>query len=559
MGMASTVATTPRDGDGPVEALPLRDVRLPPGPRASAVLQTLAWAIAPTWVMDRCAERIGEAFTLTFAPSRMKLVMVSDPDAVKTVFTAPPEVAPSAAGSSPIAPIMGPSSVIVLTGPEHMRQRKLLLPPFHGERMREYEHTIVEATRRDMAGWELGRPMRLQERTRAITLEVIVRAVFGVEAERMETLTAAIGALLEPASSPRMMLLTLRRMSLDRPTGAIGEGLDALDAVIYDELARRREQSDLAERTDILSLLMQARDEDGQAMTDNELRDELVTLLLAGHETTATSVAWAIERLVRHPQKLARLQAEIDAAAAHSAGGAADGAGGMADGAGGMADGAGGMADGAGGMADGAGGMADGAGGMADGAGGMADGAGGMADGAGGMADGAGGMADGAGGTADGAGGTDGPGGAGDEYMTAVVNETLRVRPVVPLVARMLTQELSVGGYTLPAGTRVTPSIYLTNRNARAYAQPAEFMPERFLGKSPETFSWIPFGGGIRRCIGASFAQLEMKLMLRTMLGELDPHLPARGVWRRGEWNRRRAITLVPVAGTRVVWSRRAG
>jgi cytochrome P450 len=311
-----------------------------------------------------------------------------------------------------------------------------------------------------MAGWELGRPMRLQERTRAITLEVIVRAVFGVEAERMETLTAAIGALLKPASSPRMVLFALRRMSLDRPTGALGEGLDALDAVIYEELVRRRAQADLTERTDILSLLMQARDEDGQAMTDGELRDELVTLLLAGHETTATSVAWAVERLVRHPQKLARLQAEIDA-------------------------------------------------------------------------------------------------GAGEEYMTAVVNETLRVRPVVPLVARMLTQELRVGGYTLPAGTRVTPSIYLTNRNARAYAQPAEFMPERFLGKSPETFSWIPFGGGIRRCIGASFAQLEMKLMLRTMLGELEPRLPARGIWRRGEWNRRRAITLVPAAGTRVVWERR--
>jgi cytochrome P450 len=412
--------------------------------------------------MDQCAKRMGEAFTLTFAPSGMKLVMVSDPEAVKTVFTAPPEIAPSGAGSSPIAPIMGPSSVIVLTGPEHMRQRKLLLPPFHGERMREYEDTIVEATKRDMAGWELGRPMRLQERTRAITLEVIVRAVFGVEAERMATLTAAIGALLEPVSSPRMVLLTLRRMSLERPTGAIGEGLDALDAVIYEELARRREQADLAERTDILSLLMQARDEDGEAMTDGELRDELVTLLLAGHETTATSVAWAIERLVRHPAKLARLQAEIDA-------------------------------------------------------------------------------------------------GAGDEYMTAVVNETLRVRPVVPLVARVLTQELSVGGYTLPAGTRVTPSIYLTNRNPRAYAQPAEFMPERFLDKGPETFSWIPFGGGIRRCIGASFAQLEMKLMLRTMLGELEPRLPARGVWRRGEWNRRRAITLVPAAGTRVVWERRAG
>ncbi len=147
--------------------------------------QTLAWALAPSWLMDRCARRLGEAFTLTFGPSGIQLVLISDPEAVKTVFTAPPELAPSSAGSSPIAPVMGPSSVIVLTGPEHMRQRKLLLPPFHGERMREYADVIVEATRRDMAGWQLGRAMRLQEHTRAITLEVILRAVFGVEAERM--------------------------------------------------------------------------------------------------------------------------------------------------------------------------------------------------------------------------------------------------------------------------------------------------------------------------------------------------------------------------------------
>ena len=346
-----------------------------------------------------------------------------------------------------------------------MRQRKLLLPPFHGERMREYEDVIVEATKRDMEGWALGRPMRLQERTRMITLEVILRAVFGVEAGRMEALRSAIGGLLAPMSPLAMVRFALRRPSLERPTGAIGRALDGLDAVIYEELGRRRVQQDLATRTDILSLLMQARDEDGQAMTDAELRDELVTLLLAGHETTATSVAWAIERLVRHPDKLRRLVAEI---AAEEDGG-------------------------------------------------------------------------------------------GDAYMTAVVNETLRVRPVVPIVVRMLQEELQVGAYSLPKGTRVVPSIYLTNRSPRVYEAPGEFRPERFLENGPETFSWIPFGGGIRRCIGASFAQLEMKLILRTMLSELEPKLPASGRrWRRGEWNRRRAITLVPAAGARVVWERRA-
>ena len=435
---------------------------LPPGPRAPALVQTLAWAIAPTWFMDRCARSAGEFFTLTFFPSGMQLVVVSDPEAVKTVFTASPEVAPSGAANSPLAPVMGPSSVIVLTGAEHMRQRKLLLPPFHGERMREYEQVIVEATRRDMAGWPVGSPMRVHERTRAITLEVILRAVFGVEAQRMGRVRAAVSGLLAPVHPLTVLLMALRRPSRERPTGAFGRALDSLDAVIYEELARRRARADLAQRSDILSLLMQARDEDGQPMTDAELRDELVTLLLAGHETTATSVAWAIERLVRHPQKLARLVDEIDA-----------------------------------------------------------------------------------------------QGEGGEQYMTAVVNETLRVRPVVPIVVRMLQDELQVGPYRLPAGTRVTPSIYLTNRNPRSYADPEAFRPERYLESGPETFSWIPFGGGIRRCIGAAFAQLEMKLILRTVLSELEPALPSGRRWRVGEWNRRRAITLVPGAGARVVWERR--
>ncbi|HEY0517539.1 MAG TPA: cytochrome P450, partial [Solirubrobacteraceae bacterium] len=364
----------------------------------------------------------------------------------------------------PIAGVMGPSSVITLTGPEHMRQRKLLLPPFHGERMREYEETILQATRADMASWPRGRPMRLQARTRAITLEVILRAVFGVEGARMAPLKDAIGGLLEPMNLLAILRIALAPPSAERPDGPIGRALDRLDEVIYEELARRRAAADLEQRTDILSLLMQARDEDGEPMTDGELRDELVTLLLAGHETTATSVAWAVERLVRHPQKLRRLVEEIDA-------------------------------------------------------------------------------------------------GESEEYMNAVCNETLRVRPVVPIVVRMLREPFRVAGRELPAGTRVVPSIYLTNRNSRVYERPAEFLPERFLQEGPETFSWIPFGGGIRRCIGAAFAQLEMKLILRTVLSELEPSVPSgwrHALMRRGEPVRRRAITLVPLAGAQVVWEDRS-
>ncbi|HEY4451276.1 MAG TPA: cytochrome P450 [Solirubrobacteraceae bacterium] len=433
---------------------------LPPGPRAPALAQTLAWALAPTWLMDRCAARLGDAFTLTFAPSGLKLVLISDPQAVKDTFTASPDVAPSAANASPVAPVLGPSSVLIQTGAEHMRQRKLLLPPFHGERMREYEQVIVQETRRDIERWPLGRPLRMLPRTRAITLEVILRAVFGVEAERMGPLREAIGALLAPMHTLALLRQALRRPGPGRPEGAIGRSLERLDAVVFEEIRARRAQSDLGTRADILSLLLQARDEQGREMTDGELRDELVTLLLAGHETTATSVAWALERLVRHPDKLARLSAEIDA-------------------------------------------------------------------------------------------------GEGEEYLAAVVNETLRVRPVVPIVVRLLMDELRVGERVLPAGTRVVPSIYLVNRNPRVYEAPTQFRPERFLGEAPETFSWIPFGGGIRRCIGASFAQLEMKLMLATMLSELVPRAPTRTIWRRGELMRRRAITLVPADGARVVWERR--
>ncbi len=409
--------------------------------------------------MEAASRRLGEWWTLTMWPSGMRLVLVSDPDAIKALFTAPADLAPSGTGNSPIAPVVGSHSVLVLTGPEHMRQRKLLLPPFHGERMREYEDAIVAATRRDMARWPIGVPMRTHPHTRRITLEVILQAVFGVDAERMSPLRSSVEELLVPVSGLRMVRMALSRPTQERPGGSFGAALARLDTHIYEELRRRRAQEDLGERTDILSLLLQARDEDGEAMTDVELRDELVTLLLAGHETTATSVAWALERLVRHPDKLDRLVAEIDA-------------------------------------------------------------------------------------------------GESEEYMTAVVNETLRVRPVVPLVVRILAEEMQLGDRLLPAGTRVAPSIFLTGRNPRVYERPLEFVPERFLDGAPETFSWIPFGGGIRRCIGASFALLEMKLMLRTALSELRPRIAPRAP-ARGERIRRRAITLVPAAGAQVVWERR--
>src|SRR5450631_2592989 len=271
--MASAAPTATHEPDlheGP--PAPLASA-LPPGPRISAAAQTLIWTFAPTWLMSQCASRIGDAFTVTFAPSGTKLVMFSDPDAVKAIFTASPELAPSGAGSSPVAPVMGPNSVVTLIGPEHMRQRKLLLPPLHGERMREYEQVIAQETRADMSSWPIGRPTAVHPCTRRITLEVILRAVFGVEADGMAAMREAIGDLLAPAQTLAIMRVALRPPTLERPGGRFGEALDRLDALIYREIARRRGAADLQDRSDILCLLMLARDVTDQPMGDEELRD----------------------------------------------------------------------------------------------------------------------------------------------------------------------------------------------------------------------------------------------------------------------------------------------
>jgi cytochrome P450 len=424
-------------------------------------MQLVTWLVAMPWMLDRCAARYGDAFTLKIVPGRKGSVIVSGAEAVKAVFTAPPEVAPSGLATTVIAPALGRSSVLTLTGAEHMRIRRLLLPPFHGERVQEYEQVIVEATRSSMHSWPLGKQMRLQDYAHEITLEVILRAVFGVDMGRMGELRQAIRDLYESAGVLSALLLFLRWSASERPKGRFGRELDRLDSVIYAEIAHRRAEANLEERGDILSLLMQARDEEGRELTDAELRDELVTLLMAGHETTSTAVAWAIERLVRHPDKLQRLVAELDA-------------------------------------------------------------------------------------------------GESDEYMQAVISETLRVRPVVTTVLRILEEPLQVGKHELPRGTRVLPSAYLTNRDRRVYEAPDEFRPERFVGARPDTFSWIPFGGGVRRCLGVSLATLEMKMILGTVLKELQPSLPRRGgrMFRKGEPIFLRP-TMVPLRGTQVVWSRR--
>jgi cytochrome P450 len=328
-----------------------------------------------------------------------------------------------------------------------------MLPPFHGERMRNYEEVMAEAARAEVDRWPLGEATAVRPATQRITLEIITRAVFGVQDERRrERLMATLGHVLEWGGDPkRMAILAALGPRHAATTRMFREVRRASDELIYEEIRSRRAADDLGEREDVLSMLLQARHEDGSPMTDEELRDELMTLLVAGHETTASALAWAVERLVRHPEALARLREEAD-----------DG---------------------------------------------------------------------------------------GTEYADAVCKETLRLRPILSLVVRRLKAPMEIGGRLLPAGVTVAPCIYLVHRRPDVYPEPLAFRPERFLEHPAGTYTWFPFGGGVRRCLGASFALFEMKVVLEQLVGgaRLAPAQP------QSERVRRRAITLTPEHGTRVV------
>lgn len=423
-------------------------VAAPPTLDLPPVVQTARWIFRPTLLLDRAQRECGDVFTLRFYPGR-RFTLTCDPADVRRLFTAPPDEVPTATGNSPIGPLVGEHSLLTLNGPEHLRQRKLLLPSFHGDRLRAYADIVDEAANAQVDTWREGEVMRLQPHMSAITLEVILRAVFGVEdAARQTALRTAIEELLLLTASPRAILSAIATVRTGRLVGPIRRRAAAMDALLYEEIAAHRAQGGLEDRDDILSLMMCARDEDGRPMTDVELRDELVTLLLAGHETTATALSWAVERLLRTPHALARLIDELEE----------------------------------------------------------------------------------------------------DAYLDAVIHETLRSRPVVPIVGRMVQAPLAFGAYELPAGSFAGASLYGTNHNPKVYDDPRAFRPERFLDRKPDTYAWIPFGGGVRRCIGAAFAQTEMRIVLRAVLrrARLEAVDPA------PERVRRRNITFVPQHGTTV-------
>jgi cytochrome P450 len=428
---------------------------LPPGPTTSRLLQTVRWMYRPGPMLEDCRRRYGDMFTLRIA-NEGNWVFLADPDAIKQVFTGDPRVLHAGEANVVVLPLLGHHSLLLLDEGAHMSQRKLMLPPFHGERMRGYEQVMTEVAAEEIDSWPAGQPYAVRPAMQRITLEVIIRTVFGVQDDKQrERLRATLSGALEWGSDPRRMAM----LAMIGPQRLARSGLfrrvrEPADELIYDEIRERRGAPDLAERDDVLSMLLQARHEDGSEMTDQQLRDQLMTLLVAGHETTASSLAWAVERLVRNPRVLARLRDEVAA--------------------------------------------------------------------------------------------------GDDEYVDAVCKETLRLRPILALVLRRLTEPMEIGGRLLPAGSNLAPCIYLMHRRPDIYPEPYDFRPERFLERPAGTYTWIPFGGGVRRCLGASFAQFEMRVVLR----ELVRRLELRASDERPERVMRRAITLVPERGGEVVVER---
>ena len=425
----------------------------PPGPRLPPHLLGALWLLRERQVVERCQKRYGDVFSLRAWPLGL-LVVIADPAEVKRVFTADPTTVAAGGGNAVAMPLAGRRSILLLDGDRHLRQRKLMLPAFHGERLGVYGERIVEITDEAIDGWPLDSEFPIHATMQSITLKVILHTVFGVEdAGRRARLEQLVPRL---ANSPALLWPPLQR-DLGRwsPWRRFLALRKEVDVLLYGEIEHKRRDPHLAERDDVLSMLVQAQDEDGEVMDNEELRDQLMTLLLAGHETSATALAWAVERLLRNRAVLARLQDEL---------------------------------------------------------------------------------------------------GAGDEtYLECVIKESLRSRVVFPYAIRQLQAPFEVGGYTVPAGAFVGTSTRLVHSRPDLYPEPEAFRPERFEDRGAETYSWIPFGGGTRRCLGAAFATFEMKTVLRRVVERCDLIAPNP----KPERAKQRFVIYVPSRGAGVVLRQR--
>jgi cytochrome P450 len=427
-----------------------RAVALPPGPKTPATLNTIRFGRRPLQMLLEWQRRYGNVFTTRFLVFGTG-VYVAEPEAIRELFTGDQSDLHAGEANAPLSGVLGDHSVLVLDGAEHLRQRKLLLPPFQGAQLSGMRPMIREVAEAEVDRWATGSEFEMRERMRHLTFEVICRAVFGVfEPERIERLRAAMLAVIDTQVLFFMPEVLRRGSARFTPGGWLTRRMAAADVLLYEEIERRRREPDLDERTDVLSLLLRARDEDGQPMTDVELRDELMTMLAAGHETTSTGLAWAVDLLLHNPAALARLR--------------------------------------------------------------------------------------------------DGLGDGDDAYLDAVVTETLRLRPVIDAAERTLKAPRTVAGWDLPAGIRVYPGIALVHHRADLYPEPDRFRPERFTEEKAESYTWLPFGGGIRRCIGAGLAQAEMAEVLRVIFSraELEPLRP------EPEQVVLKGITIAPKHGAQV-------
>jgi len=429
----------------------------PPGPRLPRLLQTAGFVLAGPRFLEACRRRHGNVvtFSTVFDSS---FVMVFDPALAKEVFQGSNSQLHAGEANALLGPVVGERSVLLLDEAEHLRHRRLMLPPFHGRRLQAYEQVIRDTTDAEIDAWPVGEQFALLPTMQSLTLRVILRAVFGYETGPAEAeLRRRLRAMVEPLARPRRLLLLSAIRSRDRSAVLRFEAQRrAVDEILYAEIARRREAPGLEQRDDVLSALLLAEDEEGARLSDSEVRDELVTLLLAGHETTATGLAWTFDLLLHNPAVLDRTREGVDA--------------------------------------------------------------------------------------------------GDDDYLDAVVKESLRIRPVIPGVGRVVRGEaFRLGGYEIPPGVEINPSIRTIHRRPDLYPGPRSFRPERFLGPdAPDTYTWIPFGGGTRRCLGASFALMEMRIVLRRVL-ERVRLLPADPAPEKIQF---RAITLAPRKGVRVLQDR---